>query len=118
MPPHDVFRDELAEAARGMQDDDTPREAMERAVQIATRIIPGCHAAGICVVHRGERIDTHAASDDLVRRIDALQHELSEGPCLDALRQDHTVASNDLATDVRWPSWGRRSCGSWVCPAA
>ncbi|WP_207084160.1 GAF and ANTAR domain-containing protein [Nocardioides sp. S5] len=106
MPPHDVFRDELAEAARGMQDDDSPREAMERAVQIATKIIPGCRAAGICVVHRGERIDTHAASDDLVRRIDALQHELSEGPCLDALRQDHTVVSGDLATDVRWPNWG------------
>lgn len=89
-----------------MQDDDSPKEAMERAVQIATKIIPGCHAAGICVVHRGERIDTHAASDDLVRRIDALQHELSEGPCLDALREDHTVASDDLATDVRWPNWG------------
>lgn len=106
MPPHEEFRNELAEAARDMQDDDSPKEAMERAVQIATKIIPGCHAAGICVVHRGERIDTHAASDDLVRRIDALQHELSEGPCLDALREDHTVASHDLATDVRWPSWG------------
>lgn len=106
VPPHDDFRDELAEAAREMQDDDGPKEAMERAVQIATKIIPGCHAAGICVVHRGERIDTHAASDDLVRRIDALQHELSEGPCLDALRKDHTVVSADLATDARWPSWG------------
>lgn len=106
VPPHDDFRDELAEAAREMQDDDSPKEAMERAVQIATKIIPGCHAAGICVVHRGERIDTHAASDDLVRRIDALQHELSEGPCLDALRKDHTVVSADLATDARWPSWG------------
>ncbi|MSW71049.1 MAG: ANTAR domain-containing protein [Actinobacteria bacterium] len=106
VPPDDAFRDELAEAAREMQDDDSPKEAMERAVQIATKIIPGCHAAGICVVHRGERIDTHAASDDLVRRIDALQHELSEGPCLDALRKDHTVVSDDLATDARWPSWG------------
>ncbi len=106
VPPDDAFRDELAEAAREMQDDDSPKEAMERAVQIATKIIPGCHAAGICVVHRGERIDTHAASDDLVRRIDALQHELSEGPCLDALRKNHTVVSDDLATDARWPSWG------------
>lgn len=106
VPPDDAFRDELAEAAREMQDDDSPKEAMERAVQIATKIIPGCHAAGICVVHRGQRIDTHAASDDLVRRIDALQHELSEGPCLDALRKNHTVVSDDLATDARWPSWG------------
>lgn len=108
VPPSDDFRNELADAAREMQDDDSPKEAMERAVKIATQIIPGCQAAGICVVHRGERIDTHAASDDLVREIDALQHELSEGPCLDALREDHTVVSDDLATDSRWPQWGPR----------
>lgn len=106
MAPSNDFRDELAAAAREMQDDDSPKEAMQRAVQIATQIIPGCDAAGICVVYRGDRIDTHATSDDLVREIDALQHELNEGPCLDALREDHTVISLDLADDDRWPSWG------------
>lgn len=106
MPPQNDFRDELAAAAREMQDDDSPKEAMQRAVKIATQIIPGCDAAGICVVYRGDRIDTHATSDDSLRQIDALQHELDEGPCLDALRQDHTVISNDLAADDRWPSWG------------
>ena len=49
---------------------------------------------------------TRTARYDLVRQIDALQHELSEGPCLDALRKDHTVASDNLATDARWPRWG------------
>ncbi|PKH43527.1 GAF and ANTAR domain-containing protein [Nocardioides alpinus] len=106
MPPQDDFRDELAAAAREMQDDDSPQQAMERAVMVATKIIPGCEAAGVCVVYRGERIDTHATSDDSLRQIDALQHELDEGPCLDALREDHTVVSDDLATDDRWPSWG------------
>ena len=89
-----------------MQDDDSPKDAMQRAVQIATQIIPGCDAAGICVVYRGDRIDTHATSDDSLREIDALQHELDEGPCLDALREDHTVVSQDFASDDRWPSWG------------
>ncbi len=106
VPPTNDFRDELAAAAREMQGDDSPQEAMERAVTIATQIIPGCDAAGICVVYRGDRIDTHATSDDSLRQIDALQHELDEGPCLDALRQDHTVVCEDLATDDRWPSWG------------
>ena len=89
-----------------MQDDDSPQEAMERAVLVATKVIPGCDAAGVCVVYRGDRIDTHATSDDSLRQIDALQHELDEGPCLDALQQDHTVVSNDLASDARWPTWG------------
>ena len=105
MSSDDDLRDELAAAAREMQDD-SPLEAMQRAVMLATQIIPGCAAAGVCVVYRGDRIDTHATSDEAVREIDTLQHELDEGPCLDALRQDHTVRSEDLSTDDRWPSWG------------
>lgn len=105
--PDDDLRDELAAAAREMQDD-SPQEAMRRAVTLATQIIPGCDAAGVCVVHRGDRIDTHATSTDALREIDALQHELDEGPCLDALREDHTVRSDDLSADDRWPSWGPR----------
>ena len=104
--PQNEFRDELAAAAREMQDDDSPQEAMQRAVGIATQIIPGCDAAGICVVYRGRphrhaRHERRRAAPD--RRAAA---RLDEGPCLDALRQDHTVISNDLATDDRWPSWG------------
>ncbi len=106
MPDHDNFRDELADAAREMQEDGSPQEAMDRAVAVATKIIPGCDAAGVCVVYRGDRIDTHATSTDELRQVDALQHELDEGPCLEALRKDHTVVSNDLASDDRWPTWG------------
>lgn len=106
MPNHEEFNRELAAAARGMQDEDSSRQAMERAVAIATEILPGCDAAGVCVVHRGERIDTHATSNDALRQVDALQHELKEGPCLDALRQHDTVHSNDLSIDERWPRWG------------
>jgi GAF domain-containing protein len=104
--PSDDLRDELAAAAREMQEDGSPREAMQRAVMIATQILPGCDAAGVCVVYRGDRVDTHATSDDALRQVDVLQHELDEGPCLDALREDHTVISHDLSTDDRWPQWG------------
>nr|WP_254185135.1 GAF and ANTAR domain-containing protein [Nocardioides panacis] len=79
---------------------------MERAVAVATEILPGCDAAGACVVHRGDRIDTHATSNDELRQVDALQHELGEGPCLDALQHHDTVHSDDLSTDERWPRWG------------
>jgi GAF domain-containing protein len=106
VPNHDEFNRELAAAARGMQHEDSSREAMERAVAIATQILPGCDAAGVCVVYRGDRVDTHATSNDGLRQVDALQHELGEGPCLDALRQHDTVTSCDLSVDDRWPRWG------------
>lgn len=89
-----------------MQDEHGSREAMDRAVVLATQILPGCDAAGVCVVHRGARVDTHATSHDALREVDALQHRLKEGPCLDALRRQDTVHSDDLSVDERWPKWG------------
>jgi len=106
VPTQEEFDRELATAAREMQEDASPKQAMERAVVIATEIIPGCDAAGVCVVYRGDRVDTHATSTDALRQVDALQHELDEGPCLDALQREDTVRSDDLSVDDRWPRWG------------
>lgn len=101
-----------------MQDDNSRRQAMDRAVVIATQILPGCDAAGVCVVYRGDRVDTHAASNDALRQVDGLQHELDEGPCLDALQQQDTVHSGDLSVDERWPKWGPRSPVGWDSSAS
>jgi GAF domain-containing protein len=108
---HEQFNTELAAAAREMQEEGSTREAMERAVMLATKILPGCDAAGVCVVYRGARVDTHASSDDSLRQVDLLQHELQEGPCLDALREQEVVQSADLSVDERWPEWGRKVAG-------
>jgi GAF domain-containing protein len=111
MPNHEEFNRELAAAARGMQDEDNSRQAMERAVAVATEILPGCDAAGVCVVYRSDRIDTHATSNDAIRQVDGLQHDLQEGPCIEALRQHDTVQSSDLSIDERWPLWGPEVAG-------
>lgn len=111
MPNHEEFNRELAAAARGMQDENNSRQAMERAVAVATEILPGCDAAGVCVVYRSDRIDTHATSNDAIRQVDALQHDLQEGPCIEALRQHDTVQSSDLSIDERWPRWGPEVAG-------
>lgn len=106
MPNTEDFDRELADAARQMHEESTPKEAMERAVALATQIVTGCDAAGVCVVYRGDRVDSHALSDPALGKVDSLQHELNQGPCLDALRYQATVASDDLSTDERWPQWG------------
>lgn len=53
----------------------------------------------------GRAISTPASSDDLVRRGDARQYELDEGPCLDCTRRHETIISRDLGRDERWPRW-------------
>ena len=45
----------------------------------------------------------------MVRRGDALQYELDEGPCLDSVRWHETVVSQDLSREERWPRWTPRA---------
>jgi transcriptional regulator with GAF, ATPase, and Fis domain len=102
---NDTFQRELSAAAREMSVEVSSQHTMDTAVQIATRIIPGCDLAGISLAHpRG--IDTPSASSDVLRRADELQYELREGPSLDALTEQETVVSSNLSTDERWPRWG------------
>ncbi len=99
------FSQQLADAARAMQGGTSTQQTLERIVHTAIEIIKGCDLVGISVVHPGG-IDTPAGSDEALNVIDALQFELHEGPCYDALHNQETVVSMNLATDGRWPRWG------------
>jgi GAF domain-containing protein len=102
-----MFIQQLAQAARSMQDKTDTQAMLDEAVQIAIEIIDGCDLAGMSIVNpRG--IDTPAGSGDVVKQLDSLQFELKEGPCFDALHNHEIVLGRDLATDARWPSWGPR----------
>ena len=55
-----------------------------RVVEAAALSLPHGRHAGLTLLRPNRRQRTVAASDDLPPRVDALQHELAEGPCLDA----------------------------------
>ncbi|MBV9594925.1 MAG: GAF and ANTAR domain-containing protein [Actinobacteria bacterium] len=38
-----------------------------------------------------------------MHRVDGLQYEAGDGPCLTSLRAQETVRADDLSTDPRWP---------------
>jgi GAF domain-containing protein len=101
------FNRQLAAAARDMAGEHSTQDTLDRAVGLAIDLIEGCDIAGVSVVHK-TRIDTPAATDETVRLIDETQFAMQQGPCLDALREHETVASNDLGSDERWPEWGPR----------
>jgi len=94
----------VADAARVLADEPTLQQTLDRVVELAVSMVDGCESAGISLVTRG-RIETPAASDDLVARGDTLQYELAEGPCLDAIHDHPLVESGDIVTDARWPRW-------------
>lgn len=97
--------DRLAEAARDLGSEDL-EQTLEKAIGFAVEVIEGCDAAGITLVYANKRLDTPAATNQGVARGDALQYELGEGPCIDAVWDHELVSSPDLARDKRWPSWG------------
>jgi hypothetical protein len=60
------------------------------------RNLPGFEHVGISTVDRDGRIQTRAATDDLVNRLDDLQYGLDEGPCVDPLHEPDVVAAPSI----------------------
>jgi hypothetical protein len=77
-------------------------------VDAAVRLVPGCDHA--CVTLRqGERFTSAAASDDIARRVDELEREVGNGPCLDAITSEAYQHDPDLLDGSTWPELARRT---------
>ena len=83
-------------------------DTLQLIVDYAVATVPGCEHAGISLVH-GRKISTPAASDGVALRLDALQFDVGQGPCLDAIAEEQTFISDDLATESRWPLFSSRA---------
>jgi transcriptional regulator with GAF, ATPase, and Fis domain len=99
----------IAAAARAMQGEDAPGTTMDKAVAVAVDIVRNADEAGISLFHLHENdVDTPAATSDCVRRIEELQYEQEQGPCIDAIFKSEVVCAPDIENDERWPGWGRQ----------
>jgi GAF domain-containing protein len=97
----------IAAAARAMEGERDPATTMDKAVRLAVDLVGSAQEAGITLVGKKE-LSTPAATSDTVNRIDQLQFEHQQGPCLDAIRKQEVVYSPDIAGDDRWGAWGRQ----------
>jgi transcriptional regulator with GAF, ATPase, and Fis domain len=68
----------------------------------APDLVTGCDHASMMLVRDGQVV-TAAASDDIARRIDAMERDLNEGPCLDAVHDDTAYIDSDLTVSSPWP---------------
>lgn len=96
----------FAEIAQELMASTSERPTVRRVVELAVETVQSCHYAGVSLRHGNGRVESPACTDDLVAQADALQYELQEGPCLDAIRADELYVVDDLANDGRWPRWG------------
>lgn len=89
---------QLSKLARSLQAETNPDAALGEIVSAAVRLIPGVDQGSISVVLGRQNVRSYGASGDLPERIDAIQEELGQGTCLDAVYQEHTVLSQTWPT--------------------
>jgi GAF domain-containing protein len=96
----------MADMARAMQDPGDVALTLQALTACATDTVEGADYASISVRHGDGRLETLAPTDPVIRQVDELQFQLSEGPCYDAVEVDSVSLSADLAHDDNWPAYG------------
>ncbi|MGI3784106.1 MAG: GAF and ANTAR domain-containing protein [Janthinobacterium lividum] len=97
-----------ADFAQLVREPATEAGRLQRGAELVVALVGGCEHAGVSVLTPAF-METVAVTDDVGLRGDGWQHELSEGPGLEAVRSRTTVVSQDLRTDSRWRTWGPRA---------
>lgn len=108
MGQSDQLASELVDLARALEAETSPVGTWERITSLATKTLDGCEFASISLVSGG-RVQTVAGTDDVCKRLDAIQYETGEGPCLQSIREHETVVTGDLMTEQRWPKFSSRA---------
>lgn len=99
----------FAQLSQDLAAEPEPEPTLERIVHAAMETIAGVDECGVSLRHRDGSIETPAATSPLARRLDDLQYELNEGPCLDTVWTLDTHVIRDLRTETRWPAWCARA---------
>ncbi len=104
----------LSELARDLQREHDAGGVLAQIVAAAVALIPGVDEASISLVTGRKRVESLVPSSDLPRRVDAVQTETGQGPCLDAVYQQQTVRVDDMRAESRWPLFGARAVEAGV----
>ncbi|MBM7516374.1 GAF and ANTAR domain-containing protein [Nocardioides nitrophenolicus] len=83
-------------------------EVYEALCATALAVVPGCDHACITTVQAGQRPVLAATTDAIARTVDALEWEVGEGPCVDAIRTQRFERDPDIANDAVWPRLAER----------
>jgi GAF domain-containing protein len=101
---------ELQRALLGTQ---TIEQFLQEVALLAARLVPDGMSCGMTMRPNGQPV-TVACSDELASRVDELQYQRGDGPCLHALRQGCTVRVEDMATGSDWPGFGAEAASRGI----
>ena len=81
---------------------------LERMCEWLVQTVEGCDHAVVTLV-RDDHLESPAASDEVGPAVDAIQFEVGDGPCVEAIREQQTTVTDDLVTETRWPKFSARA---------
>lgn len=98
----------LGDLARDLQRE-PPEDMLAAIVAAAVDLVPGVEDASVSVVLKRKEATSEAPTSDLPAKLDAIQMEEGQGPCLDAAFEQQTFRVPDLQAETRWPTFCRRA---------
>jgi GAF domain-containing protein len=101
----DELMEAVAEIARRLAESDDLDELLQRVVTLGEDYLDGCEGVSLMLIRKGGVITSPAFSSQVAYDSDMVQYATNEGPCLEAIRDQHTVLIDDLASDERWPRY-------------
>ena len=109
IPDVNELAEQLGQLARLLESEDETDAMLDEVVNAAVKLIPGAEDASISVVVARRQITSPHRTSALPERVDAIQTEVAEGPCLDAAYEHQTVRVPDMRHEQRWPKFARRA---------
>lgn len=107
--PHDTsVAETFAEVARLLLAEQGVERTLAKVCKLAVETIDGCDHAGVSLIE-GRKVSTVGASDEVPERVDAIQYETEQGPCLDAIREHEVFQVDGLGEEQRWPKFASRA---------
>jgi GAF domain-containing protein len=96
----------MGDLASAAAESDRVQNVLHGLAQVAVQVVRGAEAASVTLVDAGGALSTSAFTGALAQRLDALQYDRGQGPCLEAARavQWTAIVVRDLPDDPRWPA--------------
>jgi GAF domain-containing protein len=107
--------DAMSRVARLLQEEHGHVEAtLEAITAAAVGMVPNAEECSISYVIGRRRVEPRASTSELPRRLDALQQELGQGPCLDVVWEHLVVRVDDIGSDGRWPAFAEQAAAEGI----
>lgn len=85
--------------------EETIESVLQRVTTTVAETVDACSDVSVSMAGP-ESAYTVAADGSIARRLDAIQYETGEGPCLATIETGERVRVDDITADERWPRFG------------